>query len=141
MVAMWEAPALALIDRREAGWSGLWSLLDAAEHGALALTLQAQLGAGVDLAFAAMDLAEAREELEWVRPELALRVSDARLGPLPLADDLGDARAILERLVGEAVERVLRLADDPESDGQAGCLGRVLRKLHAAQEELARAAA
>jgi hypothetical protein len=59
-----EAPADVLIDRVDDGWSGLWSLLFAAGRAALTLSSSVPLSQGVALSYAAMDLREARDELE-----------------------------------------------------------------------------
>jgi hypothetical protein len=139
MVAMWQEPAMALVERGEPGWAGLWALLDAGGHAALTLSLVAPLGVGVDLAFAAIELGEARDELEWTRDELAAR-APVRLGPLHVGESVGDARRVLKHLVQAAVDRALLLGDGAATPEELACLGRVLRKLHASEQELARAA-
>ena len=123
----------------ELGWAGLWALLDAGGHAALALSLGAPLGAGVDLAFAAIELGEARDELEWTREELAAR-APVRLGPLPIGASVDDARRVVEQMVEAAIDRALVLGDEAATSSELACLGRVLRKLHAARQEFARAA-
>jgi hypothetical protein len=108
-------------------------------HAAFTLSLVQPLGSAVDLAFAALDLGEAREELEWIRPALAGRPT-IRLGALTSSDDLDAARATLEELVAAAIERVFALEDDG-SRGEVDALGRVLRRLNDAARQFARAAA
>ncbi|WP_426592634.1 hypothetical protein ACPPVS_12745 [Cellulomonas sp. McL0617] len=140
MGAAWNEPASALLERGAPGWAGLCALLDAASHGALTLSLAVPLGAGVDLTFAAIELGEAREELTWSRRRPS---SDAtsRLGPLHVRDDLGEALQIIEHLVDVAIDRTLTLDDDEATPDDLDCLGKVLRKLHNARQELASAVA
>jgi hypothetical protein len=134
---MWQGPASALIEQGEAGWAGLWSLLDAGGHAALSLSLAVPLGVGVDLAFAAIELGEARDELEWTREELAAR-APVRLGPLHIGDSVDDARRIVERMVEVAMDQALALGDEATSPEELACLTRVLRKLRAAEHEFNR---
>jgi hypothetical protein len=122
------------------GWAGVWSLLYVTSHAAFTLSLQRPLGSAVDLAFAALDLGEAREELEWARPALAEQ-RPRRLGPLDPGDDLDDARRVLNSLVAAAVDRVQALEDDDGTDGELETLARILRRLNAASLQLVRAAA
>lgn len=141
MTSTWMEPAQRLIGRKEVDWVGLWGLLDAAGHAALALSLTTSLGASVDLAFAAIDLGEAREELEWVRPELG-DLPPERLGPLHARDDVEDALRVLDLVVCEAFERTVLLGDvGGGSLEELGALSRALGKIRAAIEEFARAAA
>jgi hypothetical protein len=123
----------------EPGWGGLWSLLYVTSHAAFTLSLQRPLGSAVELAFAALDLGEARDELEWARPAVA-GGHPTRLGPLHPGDDLADARQVLDSLVAAAVDRVLSLEDDG-TDDELKVLTHVLRRLNAASWQLARAAA
>ncbi|WP_421740657.1 hypothetical protein [Cellulomonas sp.] len=138
MRSMWETSAASLVQSDEPGWAPLWELLDAGSHAALALSLATPLGLRVDLAFAAIELGEARDELEWTREELTAR-APARLGPLHIGEPVEDARRVVDRLIEAAIERVLLLADEATPE-ELGCLARVLQKLHAAARESARAA-
>lgn len=139
MTATWWEPAQDLIGRTHTDWVELWRLLDAASHAALALSLATPLGASVDLAFAALDLGEAREELEWVRPELG-DLPPERLGQLHVGDDVSDALGVLDTLVAAAVDRTIVLGDVGGTLEELGALGRVLGRLREAIEEFARAA-
>lgn len=127
-----------LVNEAPPDWSGLRSVLDVAGHAALALSLAVPLGAGVDLAYAAIALGEAREELEWIHDTLPTQPRPARLGPLNLADDPRDALDVLRHLLDAAIDRTLALADRPTTRPDVGCLGRVLRLLHTADDEFAR---
>ena len=138
MVSTWHEPGSDLVERGEAGWAGLWALLDAGGHATLTLSLVAPLGLGVDLAFAAIELGEARDELEWTHEELARR-GPVRLGPLPIGEAVDEARKVVERLVEAATQRALLLGDEATTPEELACLGRVLRKLHTAEQEFARA--
>ncbi len=138
MVAMWQGPATALIEHGEPGWAGLWSLLDAGGHAAVTLSLAAPLGVGVDLAFAAIELGEARDELEWTREELTAR-APVRLGPLHIGDSVDEAHRVVVHLVEVAMDRALVLGDEAATPEELACLARVLRKLRAAEQEFDRA--
>lgn len=127
-----------LVDQAPPDWSGLWSVLDVAGHAALALSLAVPLGAGVDLAYAAIALGEAREELEWTHDTPPAQPRPARLGSLNLADDPRDALDVLHHLLDAAIDRTLVLADRSTTGPDVSCLGRVLRLLHAADDEFAR---
>ncbi|NTW40800.1 MAG: hypothetical protein HGA44_13110, partial [Cellulomonadaceae bacterium] len=107
----WAEPARVLLEQDGQDWIGLWMLLDAAGHAAFALSLAAPLGAGVDLAFAAIELGEARDEVEWLHEHLAEQ-PPVRLGPLHVSDNLDDARRVVEQLVDAATARTLRLIDE-----------------------------
>jgi hypothetical protein len=138
MTCTWQEPAATLIDQAPLDWSGLRSVLDVAGHAALALSLAVPLSAGVGLAYAAIALGEAREELEWTHDTLPAQPRTARLGPLLLADDPQHALDVLHHLLGAAIDRTLALADRSTTGPEVGCLGRVLRLLHTADDELAR---
>ena len=140
MESTWQEPACGLVERGEPGWAGLWALLDAGGHAALTLSLATPLGLGVDLAFAAIELGEARDELEWTREELTAQ-APARLGQLHIGDSVDDALTIAAGLIEAAIDRALRLGDEATSPEEEACLVRVLRNLLAAGEEFARAAA
>ena len=47
MATKWQQPAPGLVERSEATWPGLWSILNAAGHAAMTLGLGAPLGNGV----------------------------------------------------------------------------------------------
>lgn len=110
MSTSWDAPA-AVMSEVESGHRGVRALLDATAHASLTLSLSAPLAEGVDLAFAAMDLAEAREELDWVSSSDAEVVGPERLGPLAPTDDRAQALAVLVALVHVAVASIEKLPE------------------------------
>ncbi|GEK21020.1 hypothetical protein [Cellulomonas xylanilytica] len=63
----WSAPVSELLEGTQSTWAVLWSLLYTAGHSALRLSLASPLDSGVELAYVAMDLREARDELERLR--------------------------------------------------------------------------
>jgi len=83
MTVSWTEPARELVDRLGAGMDALWALLFAAQHGALRLALVVPLDDDPSLTEAAVDLGEALEELEWVRPQLPSGGLAVGLGPAP----------------------------------------------------------
>lgn len=133
MSATWEAPARALIERAETSWEGLWSLLYATSHATLKLSLGVPLSTGVDLTFAAMDIREARDELEWIDDGLVERGAPVDLGVLRPTDDVDAARLVLDRLLEAALDRASRLADGATDVEQFACLTRVASKLFTAR--------
>jgi hypothetical protein len=68
----WVAPARVVVDRLGIGMDALWAVLYAAQIAALQLAELTPLDEERPLSGAAWDLQEALEELEWVRPELAV---------------------------------------------------------------------
>lgn len=109
MVAVsWTEPARELVDRLGVGMDALWSLVYAAQTGALRLALVEPLDEDLSLTSAGMDLADALGELEWVRPELAGCSIAVDLGPAPL-DDVVACRTSIAGLLAAAVDVVVAL--------------------------------
>lgn len=52
MSTTWDTPAVALIEHVADGWEGRWSLLYAASHATVKLSLSVPLTTSVDLTFA-----------------------------------------------------------------------------------------
>ena len=117
MGAPWTVPARVLVARLDGGIEGLWSLVYAAQVGALQLALGRGLGGGADgdlaLTLAAMDLGEAIEELEWHHPDLPADAAAVDLGPAP-PDGLADCRLAVAELLVAALDVVAGLLRDPE---------------------------
>lgn len=139
MATAWNEPAAILLVRGGAESSGAWSILDTAAHAALALSLETPASHGVDLAFAAMDLAEARDEIDWARPDLARGSRPVRLGPLTPTDDHADARALVAAFVEEAAARAERLRDAALEPAERSSFDYAARRCHAALAHLRRA--
>ena len=72
-MAIWDETAKVLVERAGADWEGIWTLTYAAERATTDLCVVAPMADAVELTYAAMDLCQAREELEWVRPDLPAR--------------------------------------------------------------------
>lgn len=138
MVRTWEEPAAILLVRDRIKSSGAWSILDTAAHAALALSLEASTSQGVDLAFAAMDLTEARDEIGWARPDLARGSRPVRLGPLTPSDDYAHARALVTAFVEEGVVRAERLRDTAPETAERSSFDYAARRCHAALAHLRR---
>jgi hypothetical protein len=133
MGATWEGPAKVLIEHAAAGWEGLWSLLYAASHATLKLSLGVPLATGVDLTFAAMDIREARDELEWLDDGLVERGAAVDLGVLRPTDDVDAARLVLNQLLAAALDRAGQLADGATEVEEFACLTRLTNKLFTAR--------
>ncbi|NUU18291.1 hypothetical protein HP550_13625 [Cellulomonas humilata] len=129
----WDAPAGALLGRTPATWAGLWSLLYTAGHSALRLSLVGQFAESVQLAFVAMDLREARDELEWLHDDVGAGAPAADLGPLRPGEDRDAACGVVLRLVGTALEVSHVLAERQIDSAELSCLTRVEHRLQSAR--------
>ena len=112
-VDLWSEPAREVVDRLGAGLDALWAVLFAAQTAALLLSLAGPLVDEQPLSAVAMDLAEAVEELEWARPELAAHGVGLDLTPIP-DGDLTQGRAGLAGLLRVALDVATGLLRDPD---------------------------
>ena len=108
MTVSWTEPARELVDRLGVGLDALWAMVFTAQIGALQLALIDPLDGDMVLTDAATQLAEALEELEWVRPELTLGGMSIDLGPVPW-DDLIDYRSNISGLLAAAIDVIAEL--------------------------------
>jgi len=139
MSDQWMPSARVLVDRVEHGLEGLWSLVFAAQNGALRLAQDRELDGDLSLTLAAMELGEALEELEWTDPELPAVATSLVLGPAP-PDELADCRAAVGVLLVGALEAAARLLRDQHEDlgtPEVLCLARVVHLLSGAQLRIA----
>ena len=135
MSAPWTVPARVLVAQLDRGIEGLWSLVYAAQVGALQLALCRGLDGGADgdlaLTLAAMDLGEAIEELEWHHPDLPVVAAAVDLGPAP-PDGLADCHLAVAELLVAALGVVTDLLRDPEEPlgtGEVLYLARIVHLL------------
>lgn len=133
----WIAPAGALLERTPATWSGLWSLLYTAGHSTLRLSLVAKFADGVELAYVAMDLREARDELEWLHEGVAADAPAMDLGPLRPGEDHTAARNVVQKLIGSALDVSVLLAEQSPDAAELACLTRVEHRLRTAHAKIA----
>jgi len=139
MSDQWMPSARVLVDRLEHGLEGLWSLVFAAQNGALRLAQDRELDGDLSLTLAAMELGEALEELEWTDPGLPAASISLVLGPAP-ADEVADCRAAVGVLLGGALEATARLLRDQNralGTPEVLCLARVVHLLSGAQLRIA----
>ena len=108
MTVSWTEPARELVDRLGVGLDALWAMVFTAQIGALQLALIDPLDGDMVLTDAATQLAEALEELEWVRPELTLGGMSIDLGPVPW-DDLIAYRSNISGLLAAAIDVIAEL--------------------------------
>ena len=108
MTVSWTEPARELVDRLGVGLDALWAMGFTAQIGALQLALIDPLDGDMVLTDAATQLAEALEELEWVRPELTLGGMSIDLGPVPW-DDLIAYRSNISGLLAAAIDVIAEL--------------------------------
>jgi hypothetical protein len=138
MTVPWTTTAGVLVDRVEPGMAGLWSLIRTAQRGVLRCATDAELDRDLAFTFAAMDLGEALEDLEWVHPDLAADAVTVDLGELPGGDD-GDARTALGLLLTGGLDATARmLREQPETLDTADvlCLARTAHQLAATHRRL-----
>ena len=131
MGVLWTRPARVLVDGLDGGLAGLWSLVFAAQHGALRLALDRGLDGDLSLTLAAMDLGEALEDLEWAHPDLPAVAVAVDLGPVP-ADAVSDCRAAITKLLAGGLDvaaDVLRDSSQELDTPDVLCLARVVHLL------------
>lgn len=129
MSTTWTAPAQNLLEHATTGWEGIWSLTYAAGFGALNLAMSVPLGVGVSISYAAMDFRDAQDELEWARPGLRASGTAVRLGHVRALEDSAEARVILDRLAGAALNRAAALAEVELDLADQAALSRVMARL------------
>ena len=103
-MATWDETAKVLVERADADWEGIWTLTYAAGRATDDLGVVAPMADAVELTYAAMDLCEAREELEWVRPDLPARCPAVTVDP-PDPVDVDVARDAISGLITAALAR------------------------------------
>ena len=116
----------------------MWSLIRTAQRGVLRCATDAELDRDLAFTFAAMDLGEALEDLEWVHPDLAADAVTVDLGELP-GDDDGDAHTALGLLLTAGLDAAARmLREQPETLDTADvlCLARTAHQLAATHRRL-----
>lgn len=136
MTDSWGDPARALCEREPATWEGLWSLLYAAARAASTLALATPVHEGIGPTLTAMDLNEAREELDWVRPGLRATAPVVSLGNLPAGEDRRGAAKAIECLAYACAVRVLALRPAACTEADGAALVRVLALLRSASKSL-----
>jgi hypothetical protein len=112
-VDLWSEPARDVVDRLGVGLDALWAVLFAAQTAVLLLSLAGPLVDEQPLLTVALDLAEAVEELEWARPELAAHGLSLDLTPIP-DGDRARGRAALAGLLRVALDLAAGLLRDPD---------------------------
>lgn len=133
MSTTWEAPARSLIEPAPASWDRLWSLVYAAGRAASTLSLSVPFGQGVALTYAALDLREARDELDWLDGDLAHDALAVDLGPFRPTDDGAAARGVISDLASAALDLAATLADVGKSPAELNALTRVSGKVFSAR--------
>jgi len=128
----WDETAKVLVDLADADWEGIWTLTYAAGRATADLCVVTPMADAVELTYAAMDLADAREELEWVRPDLPARCPAVTVGP-PGTLDADAARDAISRLITSALARVEALLGCDLGLADLACLTRTTAQLCSAQ--------
>jgi hypothetical protein len=131
-MATWDETARVLVERAGADWEGIWTLTYAAGRATADLGVVAPMADAVELTYAAMDLCEAREELEWVRPDLPARCPAVTVGP-PDPVDAEVARDAIGRLITAALARSEALLGCDLDLADLACLTRTTTQLRSAR--------
>ncbi len=132
----WSKGAGAVLEHTAVDWGGVWSLLFAAGKAAFRLSLALPLGVGADLAYAAMDICEARDEVSWAHPEAPMTAIAVDLGPVGPVVDLRATCGVLVGLLDAALDR-LALLEDGGADVDGRRVARqVASKLRGAREAI-----
>jgi hypothetical protein len=106
-----------LLDAGAYELSGLWSLTKAAQQAALRLALDPAVDADLSMTHAAMDLAEALEELEWSDPAVAAGAVVLDLGEPP--EYSGQCREVIASLLVGALETTAAALRAPEGEASS----------------------
>ena len=128
----WDETAKVLVERADADWEGIWTLTYAAGRATDDLCVVVPMADAVELTYAAMDLCQAREELEWVRPDLPARCPAVTVGP-PDPVDADVARDAIARLITAALARTEALLSCDLDLAELACLTRITTQLHSAR--------
>ncbi|HEX3005417.1 MAG TPA: hypothetical protein VHO27_14480 [Angustibacter sp.] len=89
-------------------------MIFAATKATFRLSLQVPLDLGAELAYAAMDSGEARDEVGWAHPDVPAAAIAVDLGPAGPGLDVADTRAVIVSLLEGALHRLTPL-------GASGC--------------------
>jgi len=130
-MATWDETAKVLVEHADADWEGIWTLTYAAEGATADLGVVAPMADAVELTYAAVNLCQAREELEWVRPDLPARCPAVTVGP-PEPRDADVARDAIARLIIAALARSEALLSDDLDLADLACLTRTTTQLRSA---------
>jgi hypothetical protein len=131
-MATWDETAKVLVEHADADWDGIWTLTYAAGRATADLGVVAPMADAVELTYAAMDLCQAREELEWVRPDLPARCPAVTVGP-PDPADAEVARNAIGRLITAALARAAALLGCDLDLADLACLTRTTTQLRSAR--------
>ena len=130
-MATWDETAKILVEHADADWEGIWTLTYAAGRATADLGVVLPMADAVELTYAAMDLCGAREELEWVRPDLPARCPAVSVGP-PEPVDVEVARDAIARLITAALARSEALLGCDLDLADLACLTRTTMQLRSA---------
>jgi len=131
-MATWDESAKVLVEHADADWEGIWTLTYAAGRATADLGVVAPMADAVELTYAAMDLGEVRQELEWLRPDLPARCPAVSLGP-PDPVDTDAARDAIARLITAALARAEALLGCDLDLADLACLTRTTTQLRSAR--------
>jgi hypothetical protein len=126
---LWAQPARTLIASSTIGMAGFWSAVYAAQNAVLWLGVSDPRRWDISCTEAAMDLAEALSDLEWVSPWLAAG-EGVDLGPVTPLDDFDSCVRQTAGLLRATVELAARMLASPEVELDIPELLAVSRAVH-----------
>lgn len=130
----WSTGAATVLEHVENDWAGVWSLLFAATKATFRLSLQVPLDLGAELAYAALDTGEARDEVGWAHPEVPMTAIAVDLGPAGPGLDVRASCAVIVGLLDGALARLTPLAAADRSLADRQLARRVSSKIRAARD-------
>ena len=131
-MATWDETAKVLVEHADADWEGIWTLTYAAGRATADLGVVLPMADAVELTYAAMYLADARQELEWARPDLPARCPAVSVGPSELLD-VDAARDAISRLITAALARSEALLGCDLDLADLACLATATTQLRSAR--------
>lgn len=137
MTYTWSTGAAAVIEHTDGDWGGIWSLLFAAAKATFRLSLQLPLDPGAQMAYAAMDLCDARDEIGWTLPDLPSTQIAVDLGPVGPGEHAPDACHVLVGLLDVILDRVILLEADGLDPAGASLVRTVTLRVRTARGTLA----
>jgi hypothetical protein len=136
MTYTWSTGAAAVLEHVEDDWAGVWSLLFAATKATFRLSLQLPPDVGAELAIAAMDTGEARDEVTWAHPEVPTTAVAVDLGPVGPALDVPATCSVIVGLLDGALRRLGPIAAADPSPGDRQLARRIGSKVRMARDVL-----
>ena len=136
MASRWQLAADEAVSENGADWSALWSLMQTTAGATFDLSMTTPLNRGVELTLAAMEVTEARDDLDCARPGGLEAARVVRLGPPAATDDLAQSLTVLTRLLDHSLDVALAVLRETTVGAEADALRRAISRLRSARRRL-----